>query len=232
MNIALAVDPLSAKDIISTFGTVGLVAIVFAETGLLIGFFLPGDSLLFLAGAFCATSATSGDPHLSLGPVLAGVAVAAVLGAQTGYLIGRRAGPVLFDRPNSRLFKRQNVERAHEVLASYGEGKAIVFARFIPVVRTFMNPVAGVTGVSPRTFTMWNVVGGVPWSIGVTLLGYALGQAVHIDTYIIPVTVVIILLSAIPVGLEYRKQRRTPPPADPPDGSSGRHRAQTVGHRE
>ncbi|MGF7235730.1 MAG: DedA family protein [Frankia sp.] len=208
MDHTLAVNVLSAKDLISTFGVAGLVAIVFAETGLLIGFFLPGDSLLFLAGAFCATDATSGDPHLSLGPVLAGVAAAALVGAQTGYLIGRRGGSVLFDRPNSRLFKRENVDRAHEVLEQYGAGKAIVLARFIPVVRTFMNPVVGAVGVAPRTFTFWNVVGGLPWSIGVTLLGYWLGQAVHIDKYIIPVTLVIILVSAIPVLLEVRKQRR------------------------
>jgi membrane-associated protein len=204
----IAVNVLSAKDLIATFGVAGLVAIVFAETGLLIGFFLPGDSLLFLAGAFCATDASGGDPHLSLGPVLVGVAAAALVGAQTGYLIGRRGGAVLFDRPNSRLFKRENVDRAHEVLEQYGAGKAIVLARFIPVVRTFMNPVAGAVGVPPRAFTLWNILGGVPWSIGVTLLGYWLGQAVHIDSYIIPVTLAIVLLSAIPVALEFRKQRR------------------------
>lgn len=223
MDHTLAVNILSAKDLISTFGVAGLIAIIFAETGLLIGFFLPGDSLLFLAGAFCATDATSGDPHLSLGPVLAGVAAAALIGAQTGYLIGRRGGPLLFDRPNSRLFKRENVDRAHEVLERYGAGKAIVLARFIPVVRTFMNPVVGAVGVAPRTFTFWNVVGGLPWSIGVTLLGYWLGQAVHIDKYIIPVTLVIILLSAIPVLLEVRKQRRAGGSGGPatPDGPAG-----------
>gem|GEM_PF-85228 len=223
MTGPLAVNILSASSIVSTFGTIGLIAIVFAETGLLIGFFLPGDSLLFLAGAYCATKAGGDQPHLNLAAVLVGVIVAAIVGAQTGYLIGRKAGPRLFDRPNSRIFKRQNVEKAHEVLQKYGETRAIIFARFIPVVRTFMNPVVGTIRTDVRTFTIANVVGGVIWAAGVTLLGYALGGAVHIDKYIIPVTVVIVALSAIPILLEYRKQRReaaahpaaapTPPPA-------------------
>jgi membrane-associated protein len=204
----LAVNILSASSVVSTFGTIGLIAIVFAETGLLIGFFLPGDSLLFLAGAYCATKAGGSEPHLNLATVLIGVIVAAIVGAQTGYFIGRKAGPVLFDRPNSRIFKRQNVEKAHEVLRKYGETRAIIFARFIPVVRTFMNPVVGTIDTDVRTFTVANVVGGVMWAAGVTLLGYALGGAVHIDHYIIPVTAVIVVLSAIPVLLEVRKQRR------------------------
>lgn len=214
----LAVNWLDPASLVSTFGTLGLIAIVFAETGLLVGFFLPGDSLLFLAGAYSATSPGSGEPHLSLGPVLVGVSAAALLGAQTGYLVGRRAGPVLFDKADSRFFKRQNVERAHEVLHRYGEGKAIVLARFIPVVRTFMNPVCGVLQIPVRVFTLWNVVGGLVWSLGVTLLGYALGRSVHIDRYIIPVTVLIVALSAIPVLREIRRRRRRA------GGSAGRHR--------
>lgn len=204
----LAVNLLSPSDLISTFGTIGLILIVFAETGLLIGFFLPGDSVLFLGGAYAATAAGSGDPHLSLFPLLVGVAIASIAGAEVGYLIGRTVGPVLFDRPQSKLFKPANVERAHEVLHRYGEGKAIVLARFIPVVRTFMNPVCGVAEVPIRVFTLWNIVGGLIWSVGVTLLGFALGKSVKIDHYIIPITVVIVLLSAIPILLEVRKQRR------------------------
>jgi membrane-associated protein len=205
-----AVNLLSPNDLISTFGTIGLILIVFAETGLLIGFFLPGDSVLFLGGAYAATSAASGDPHLNLLPLLIGVAVASIIGAEVGYLIGLKAGPLLFDRPKSRFFKPSHVERAHEVLHRYGEGKAIVLARFIPVVRTFMNPVCGVAKVPIRTFTIWNVVGGLTWSVGVTLLGYALGKSVNIDHYIIPITIVIVLFSAIPILLEVRKQRRKP----------------------
>jgi membrane-associated protein len=193
--------------LINSYGTVGLILIIFAETGLLIGFFLPGDSILVLAGAYCATKAGSGDPHLNLFTVLIGVAAAALIGAQTGYVIGRKGGPVLFDRPKSRIFNPKNVEKAHEVLERYGEGKAIVLARFIPIVRTFMNPVCGAARVPVRTFTLWNAVGGLIWSIGVTLIGYVVGRSIKIDTYIIPGTVVIVLLSIIPIALEARKAR-------------------------
>lgn len=205
----LAVNVLSGSSLISSFGTVGLIAIVFAETGLLIGIFFPGDSLLFLAGAFCATKAGSSDPHLSLGPVLVGVAVAAVVGAQVGYLIGRATGERLLDRPGSRLVKPRVVERTREVMERYGEGKAILLARFIPGVRTVMNPLMGILRVPARTFALWNVVGGVVWAVGVTLLGYALGSSISIDKYILPITFLIILASLVPIVLEVRKQRRT-----------------------
>jgi membrane-associated protein len=226
VSTVLAVNVLDPASLANSVGLAGLIAIVFAETGLLIGFFLPGDSLLFLAGAYSATDAAAGSPHFNLPWVLLGVATAALVGAQTGYLIGRRIGPVLFDRPDSRLFKRSNVERTREVLDKYGYGKAIVLARFIPVVRTFMNPVAGVIGVPARVFTLFNVLGGLLWSLGVTLLGYALGRSVSIDHYIIPITVVIVLLSAIPVAHEYRRRKREQAASRPSAaGASGaRHR--------
>jgi len=194
--------------LISSYGTLGLVLIIFAETGLLIGFFLPGDSLLVLAGAYSATKAGTGEPHLNLGTVLIGVAIAALVGAQTGYFLGRKGGPVLFDRPRSRVFNPKNVEKAHDVLERYGEGKAIVLARFIPIVRTFMNPVCGAARVSVRTFTIWNVVGGLIWSIGVTMIGFVVGKSIKIDRYVIPGTILIVLLSVIPIMLEARKHRR------------------------
>jgi membrane-associated protein len=210
---------LDASSLVSTFGLAGLIVIVFAETGLLVGFFLPGDSLLFLAGAYCASRAAD-QPHLSIGPVLLGVAVAAVAGAQTGYLIGRRAGPYLAQRPDSRFFKREHLDRTREFLDRYGHGKALVLARFVPVVRTFMNPVAGAVGVPIRTFTIFNIIGGLGWSLGVTLLGYALGRSIPIDHYIIPITVVIVLLSAIPVVREHRRQTRRRATAAP-SGAAG-----------
>jgi membrane-associated protein len=210
--------------LISSYGTIGLTLIIFAETGLLIGFFLPGDSLLVLAGAYAATDAGSGDPHLNLGLVLISVAAAALIGAETGYFIGRLGGPVIFDRPKSKIFNPKNVDKAHEVLARYGEGKAIVLARFIPIVRTFMNPVCGAAKVSVRTFTMWNVIGGLIWSIGVTLIGYGVGKSIKIDSYIIPGTIVIVLLSVIPIALEARRERarRGNPEPDPVTSTDGR----------
>jgi membrane-associated protein len=200
------VSVLNPGDLISHYGTWGLAIIVFAETGLLIGFFLPGDSLLFLAGAYSAASATA-KVHLNLGLVLIAVIIAALVGSQTGYLIGRKAGPALFNRPDSRLFKQRNAVRAQEALEQYGTGKALLISRFVPVVRTLINPVAGVLAVPARTFTAFNLLGGIAWAGGVTLLGYWLGSAINIDHYILPITAGVILLSAIPLALEYRKQR-------------------------
>jgi membrane-associated protein len=194
-----------------TFGILGLMLIIFAETGLLVGFFLPGDSLLFLAGVFAA----SGQEGLSIWTILIGVPLMAFLGAQTGWLIGKKAGPLMFDRPDSKLFKRSNVERAEAYLDKFGEGKAIVLARFLPIVRTFMNPVAGVLEVPVRKFAFFNAVGAVLWGMGVPLVGYGVGKAlgaaagdVPIDRYIIPLTALIIIVSLIPVVLEFRKARR------------------------
>ncbi|MCW2524784.1 MAG: associated Golgi protein-like protein [Frankiales bacterium] len=197
---------LNPGQLISDYGTWGLAVVIFAETGLLIGFFLPGDSLLFLAGAYSAGSATA-RVHLNLGLVLVAVIVAAILGSQSGYLIGRRAGPALFNRPDSRFFRQANVTRAHELLEQYGTGKALLISRFVPVVRTLINPVAGVLAIPARTFTALNLIGGVLWAGGVTLLGYFLGSAINIDHYILPITAGVIILSAIPLVLEYRKQR-------------------------
>jgi membrane-associated protein len=222
MSNVLALNILDPSSIASSVGVVGLMVVVFAETGLFVGFFLPGDSLLFLAGALCAADAAASGPHLHLATVLPGVIVAAIAGAQTGYLIGRRAGPRLFDRPDSRLFRREYVERTREVLHRYGFGRAIVLARFVPVVRTFMNPLAGVVEVPARVFATCNVLGGLLWAGGVTLLGYALGRTIPIERYMIPISVAIVALSAIPVAREYLGHRRgarrnsaTPPIAPP-----------------
>lgn len=208
-SLALLPGFLDPKTLLS-LGLVGLLLIVYAETGLLVGFFLPGDSLLFLAGVFAA----SGQEGLALWMLMLGVPVAAFLGAQTGWLIGKKAGPRIFDRPDSRLFKTSNVERAQAYLDKFGEGKAIVLARFLPIVRTFLNPVAGVLNVPVRKFAFFNAVGAVLWGAGVPLVGYAVGKAINdagdvsIDKYILPLTVVIVVVSLIPVFLEFRKARR------------------------
>jgi len=204
----VAVNLLSARSLVETFGTIGLLVIVFAETGLLLGFFLPGDSLLFLAGL----AAAGGLPgvHLSLPLLLVTLPVAAIAGAQVGYLIGRRAGPVLFEREDSRLFRRSNVARAERVLERFGEGKAVVLARFVPIVRTFMNPLAGVVQMPARTFTLWNVVGGLMWTISVTLLGYRLGNVKFVANHLELLIVGIVALSLLPILVEVLRQRRTP----------------------
>ena len=189
------------RHLLEAFGTLGLVLIVFAESGLLFGFFLPGDSLLFTAGVFCAR----GD--LTLPVVLVGVFLAAVAGDQVGYAFGTRIGPALFRRPDSRFFKREYVEKAHSYFDRYGP-KTIVLARFIPVVRTFAPIVAGVGSMPYRTFAAFNVIGGLLWGVGVTMLGFLLGEAVDIDRYLYPVIGVIVLVSLVPVYLEVRRSRK------------------------
>ena len=167
---------LDPERIIETVGLLGIFAIVFAESGLLIGFFLPGDSLLFTAG-FLPRRPSSVDEslHLPLVPLLIGCFVAAVAGDQVGYVFGRRVGPALFNRPDSRFFKQENVDKAQEFFDKYG-AKTIVLARFVPIVRTFAPIVAGVSQMNYRTFVTFNVIGGFLWAVGVTLLGYFLGQ--------------------------------------------------------
>lgn len=198
---------LGASHLISTYGLLGVFVIIFAETGLLVGFFLPGDSLLVLAGAYSAT-AKPGHPHLNLAALLIGVSIAAVLGGHVGYLIGRKAGPPLFARPDSRLFKQVYVERTGEFLEKYGQTRAVLLARVIPVIRTFINPVVGVIRMPARSFVVANVIGGVVWAISVTIVGYALGSAVNIDSYLLPIIAVVIVASLVPIALEARKQRR------------------------
>ena len=207
-------DLVSPDHLITTFGTIGLILIVFAESGLLFGFFLPGDSLLITAGVFAA----KGD--LSLPVILVGVFLAAVAGDQVGYAFGNRVGPALFRRPDSRLFKRKHLERAERYFEEHGP-RTIVLARFVPIVRTFAPILAGVSDMPYRTFATFNVVGGFLWGVGVTLLGYALGEAIDIDKYLLPVIGLIVAASLLPVLVEVRRARRQDHPAPTPDHRSG-----------
>ncbi len=191
------------ESLIETFGTLGVFAIVFAESGLLFGFFLPGDSLLFTAGLL----ASQGFSNIIL--LMVGCAVSAVVGDQVGYVIGRRAGPALFRRPDSRFFHQKNVQRARTYFEKHGP-KTIILARFIPVVRTFAPVVAGVAEMDYRRFVTFNVVGGVLWGAGVTLVGYVLGSSIHdIDRWLLPIIGLIIVISFVPVVLEVWKARRS-----------------------
>jgi membrane-associated protein len=201
-----ALDP---KHLLETFGVLGLFAIIFAETGLLIGFFLPGDSLLVLAGLVSAVGAKSGlDIRINIVLVTAGLFVSAVAGAQTGYFIGRKAGPALFNRPSSRLFKHEHVEKAQRYFDKYGP-RTIVVARFIPIVRTFANPMAGVAEMKVRTFTTFNLIGGALWTVGVTMLGYVLGKTIpSAEDHLLVIEAVIIGLSLTPIAYEVIRTRR------------------------
>ncbi|WP_328537449.1 DedA family protein [Streptomyces sp. NBC_00344] len=201
-TLALGPSWLDPDYLISTFGVAGLLAIVFAESGLLIGFFLPGDSLLFTTGLLVTTDKL-GTP-LWLVCVL--VAIAAAAGDQVGYLFGRKVGPSLFKRPDSRLFKQENVEKAHEFFERYGP-KSLVLARFVPIVRTFTPIIAGVSRMNYRSFAIYNVIGGTLWGVGVTLLGAALGKVAFVNAHIELILVAVVLVSVVPIAIEFLRAR-------------------------
>jgi membrane-associated protein len=188
--------------LIDTFGTLGILAIVFVESALLAGFFLPGDSLLFTAGVLSATGTL---PPLWV--FLLTVPLAAIAGDQVGYMIGAKAGPGVFSRPRSRLFRPEHVVRAEQFFARHG-ARTIVLARFVPIVRTIAPVMAGVAGMPHRTFTAYNVVGACGWGIGVTLLGYALGHVHVVRANIEFFLIGIVLLSNVPIAVQVVRSRR------------------------
>lgn len=236
----LALNPLDPKELLSTFGMIGVWVILFAETGLLVGFFFPGDSLLFLAGVAASSVADQifGDgTRFSLVGLLIGAPICAIAGAQLGHYFGARYGRRMFDRPDSRLFKREYVEKAEYYFNKFGPAKAVVLARFIPIVRTFLNPVAGVLAMPAKKFLLWNIVGGVLWTDGVILGGYYLASSIinrippeEIDTYLLPAVLLIVLISVLPIFIEAWRDRRARKQGRPYAGSgapahAGAHRA-------
>jgi membrane-associated protein len=191
-----------------------VAAIVFAESGLLFGFFLPGDSLLFFTGFLTSSAAressTFGEMAVhvpSIWIVLIVVAAAAIAGDQVGYLFGRKVGPALFNRPNSRFFRAENVAKAHIFFERHG-AKSIVLARFIPIVRTFTPIVAGVANMRYRTFVVYNVVGAVLWAVGITTLGHFLGEIELVRENIELAIVAVIAVSLLPMAIELYRHRR------------------------
>jgi membrane-associated protein len=203
MNLASS-PLLDAEALISAFGLIGIMATVFAESGLIVCFFLPGDSLLFTAGLLVANDQIL---HQPLWLVMLAIVVAAVLGDQFGYAFGRKIGPALFKRPNSRFFKQENAERAQEFMLKHGP-KALVMARFIPVFRTFIPITAGVGRMTYRVFFLFNVLGAVLWSVSLTLVGYYLGQIAFVRDNIEAIVIGIMLVSGIPIIVEGVKMRR------------------------
>ena len=203
-----AVNWLSPKDLIDTFGVAGLLLVVFLESGVLPVPF-PGDSLLFIAGFFASTSAHSSDPHLNLAAVVLGSFVAAVLGAQIGYWIGKFFGTAIF-KPDARIFKTKYLDQAHAFFEERGN-RAVVIARFIPFVRTIVPMIAGAGRMTQRAFFTANVIGAALWAGCISLLGFFLGKQIgqdNIDHYLLPIVALIIVLSLIPPFIEWRKHRK------------------------
>lgn len=188
--------------IIKTFGIFGVAAAVFAESGLLIGLFLPGDSLLFTAG-FLAS-----QHFLDIKSLVFFSFFAAVLGDNFGYAFGKKIGPKIFKKKDSIFFRKENLEHARNFYEKHGP-KTIVLARFLPIVRTFAPVLAGVGRMRYRTFVFYNVIGGALWTVGLGLLGYTLGRVIpNIDRYLLPIIALIILISAAPTALHVYKIRR------------------------
>lgn len=202
-----------AKSIVGDLGLIGILSIIFAETGLLVGLAFPGDSLLFLAGIAASGAGEKLLDGVSINPVLLLLLapISAIVGSQLGHYIGRKAGPKYFDRPDGRFFNHEKVVKTEKWLLKYGIGKALVLSRFVPFVRTLINPLAGVVGVPTRTFLLWNVVGAVIWTQSIIGLGILIGDKLEgsIDHYIYPAVAVIILLSLIPVAIEILREWRS-----------------------
>jgi len=168
---------LDAHYIVTTLGMVGILTVLFVETGLLIGLVLPGDSLLFIAGvAASATAMETFGIQLPIAVLLLAAPLFAILGSQLGHLLGATYGRKLFSRPDSRIFNQAKVQRTEKWLSKYGLGKALILARFIPVVRTLINPLCGIVGVPAAKFAIWNFVGGIIWTDGIILAGFTLGE--------------------------------------------------------
>ena len=206
--LAVGGDLLDPESLVDRGGLLLVFFIVFMETGLLVGFFLPGDSLLFTAGFFASGPSSVDEAlHLPLGWLLLGCFVAAVVGDQVGYVIGNRVGPALFKRPDSRFFKQENVQKAQAFFDKHGS-KTIVLARFVPIVRTFTPVIAGVSKMKYRTFVTFNVVGGFLWAVGVTLLGFFLGQIDFVEQNLEVVILAVVAISFLPIALELWKARK------------------------
>ena len=202
----LGPDWLDPEYILTSFGDIAfwvVVGIIFAECGLLIGFFLPGDSLLFVTGLFIASGAISINIYLACAILFA----AAVIGNVTGYWIGYKAGPALFNKPESRLFKQEYVEHTHRFFNKYG-ARAIIMARFVPIVRTFITATAGMGRMDFRRYLLFSAIGGFIWAVGITLLGYFLGNIEFVKKNLEFILILVVFVSVVPIVFEYIKHRR------------------------
>ena len=197
----------NVQAIITWGGMAALVAVVFSETGLLVGFFLPGDSLLVTAGVFCTAANPTGKPLLNILSLIVAVSIAAVVGDQVGFYIGRKAGPKIFSREDSLLFNKKHLLRTHQFYEKHG-GKTIIIARFMPIIRTFAPVVAGVGDMNYRRFVSYNVFGGIGWVISMTGIGYGLATVwPDVTKHIEKLIILIIFLSLLPGMIGYLRSR-------------------------
>jgi membrane-associated protein len=202
---------LSPEWIVGTLGVIGVFTVLFVEMGLLVGLVLPGDSMLFLAGvaASGAARATIGV-QLPFMVLLVGAPISTFLGSQLGYLIGWKLGPRVFNKADGRFLTQQRVDQTQKWLLRYGVGKALFLSRFIPVVRTIINPMCGVAKISPSKFLLANSITSIVWAAGFITLGYVVGQRIEssLDMFLLPVTLAIFILSLSPIFIELIRHRR------------------------
>jgi membrane-associated protein len=208
-----AANLFDAHSIVGDLGLIGILAIIFAETGLLVGLAFPGDSLLFIAGVAASGSGAAILGGASLNPVVLfiGAPIAAIIGSQVGYWFGATYGRKLFNRPDGRFFTQSKVAATEKWLTKYGTGKALVLSRFIPFVRTLINPLAGIVGIPVKKFLVWNITGAVIWTQLVLGAGFILGEKLKgsVDKYLLPIVGLIIIISVIPVLIEFFREWST-----------------------
>ena len=204
-------NPLDAKEIVATLGTLGVLATLFIETGLLVGLLLPGDSLLFVAGiAASGTAKELFGNQLSYTQLLIWAPIAATVGSQCGHWLGAKYGRPFFDRPNSRFFNQERVAKTERWLMKYGLGKALILSHFIPFVRTLINPLCGIIGIPAKKFFIWNIIGSYIWTVSLITAGYLLGERLEgsVDKYLLPIVALIIALSLAPIAIEFLKDKK------------------------
>ena len=204
-------NPFDVQDIVATLGTMGVLIGIFVETGLLLGLFLPGDSLLFLAGiAASGTAKEIFGNQLSYTQLMIWAPIAATSGSQFGHWLGARFGRPFFNRPDSRFFNKAKVDQTERWLTKYGVGKALVISHFVPFARTILNPLCGVVGIPARKFFIWNLIGSYLWTVGFISAGYLLGEELEgsIDRFLLPVVGIIVLVTFLPITLEFIRDRK------------------------
>jgi membrane-associated protein len=207
------VNLFDANSVVSTLGLIGVLGIIFMETGLLIGLVFPGGEVVFLAGIAASGTGTQilGEAKLSAPLLFALAPVAAIVGGEVGYWFGKRYGRKFFERPNSRFFNLKMVETIERWLIRYGPRKALIFGRFIPFARTLINPVCGVVNLERKLFSTWNAIGAIIWTQVAIGIGYLLGDLIEgsVDKYLLPIVGLIVLLSLIPMALETLRERKS-----------------------
>ena len=211
MNLATT-NLFDAHSVVSSLGLIGVLGIIFMETGLLIGLVFPGGEVVFLAGIAASGSGTAllGDAKLSAPLLFALAPVAAIVGGEVGYWFGKKYGRKFFERPNTRFFNQKMVETTEKWLMKYGPRKALVFGRFVPFARTLINPVCGVTNLERKLFSTWNAIGAIIWTQVAIGIGYLLGDVIEgsVNKYLYPVVVLIVLISLMPLFIEVYKERK------------------------